>query len=72
MPAWPPWAACAWARCWRRERSRLNVTRAIRAALARLDEALPGAGASLDRRIRTGFYSVYDPAPEDARWIVQS
>jgi len=54
------------------ERSRLNVTRAIRAAPARLDEALPGAGASLDRRIRTGLYTVYDPAPEDARWIVQS
>lgn len=55
------------------ERSRLNVTRALRAALARLGEAVPGAGAALDRRVRTGLYCAYEPADDDpVRWIVQS
>ncbi|MEJ7804056.1 MAG: hypothetical protein WKH68_11920 [Candidatus Limnocylindria bacterium] len=55
------------------ERARLNVTRAIRAAAKRLDEALPGAGAALDRRIRTGLYCVYTPEPgEQIHWIVQT
>jgi hypothetical protein len=55
------------------ERARLNVTRALRAATARLDEALPGAGRALDRRLRTGLYCAYEPAADDTiRWIVQS
>jgi len=55
------------------ERARLNVTRAIRAAAKKLDEALPGAGAALDRRIRTGLYCVYTPEPgEQIHWIVQT
>ena len=55
------------------ERARLNVTRALRAALARLTEALPEAGAALDRRVRTGLYCAYEPQATDAiRWIVQS
>ena len=55
------------------ERARLNVTRALRAAIGRLDEALPGKGEVLQRRIRTGLYCVYEPAPEDeVRWVVQS
>ncbi len=54
------------------ERARLNVTRAIRSALRALDVALPGAGISLDRRIRTGLYCIHEPDPSDAiRWIVQ-
>ncbi len=55
------------------ERARLNVTRAIRSALKKLDDALPEAGAALDRRIRTGIYCAYAPQPGDRiRWIVQS
>ena len=55
------------------ERARLNVTRALRAATARLDEALPGTGRALDRRLRTGLYCAYEPAADDTiRWIVQS
>jgi tetratricopeptide (TPR) repeat protein len=55
------------------ERARLNVTRAIRAALRKLEEALPGAGAALDRRVRTGLYCAYLPEEGDeVRWIVQS
>lgn len=54
------------------ERARLNVTRALRAALAKLDDALPGAGAVLDRAVRTGLYCVYQPADGEVRWIVQS
>lgn len=55
------------------ERARLNVTRALRAALAKLTEALPGAGAVLDRRVRTGQFCAYQPHPDDEIiWIVQS
>jgi tetratricopeptide (TPR) repeat protein len=55
------------------EKARLNVTRALRSALSKLEEELPGAGAALDRRIRTGVYCAYEPQPDDEiRWIVQS
>ena len=55
------------------ERARLDVTRALRAAIARLRDALPGAGEVLDRRVRTGLYCAYAPADGDeVRWIVQS
>lgn len=55
------------------ERARLNVTRALRAATAKLAEAMPGAGAVLDRRVRTGLYCAYEPAvDDDVRWIVQT
>ena len=55
------------------ERARLNVTRALRAAIVRLGDAVPDAGDVLDRRIRTGMYCVYDDNGSDAvRWIVQS
>lgn len=54
------------------ERARLNVTRAIRAAIARIAEALPDAGAALDRGVQTGLYCVYRPGTGDIRWIVQS
>lgn len=53
------------------ERARLNVTRALRAATARLAEALPGAGEALDRRLRTGLYCAYEPADGDLAWIVR-
>jgi tetratricopeptide (TPR) repeat protein len=55
------------------ERARLNVTRALRAAIAKLEESLPRAGDALPRRVRTGLYCAYEPAPGDeVRWIVQS
>jgi hypothetical protein len=54
------------------ERARLNVTRAVRAALGKLSEALPDAGAALDRHVRTGTYCVYQPAAGEIGWIVQS
>ncbi|MPY93325.1 MAG: hypothetical protein GEV08_09730 [Acidimicrobiia bacterium] len=59
------------------ERARLNVTRALRSAIARLADALPGAGDVLDRRVRTGIYCAYEPASGDGgdsevRWVVQS
>jgi tetratricopeptide (TPR) repeat protein len=54
------------------ERARLNVTRAVRAAIAKLAEALPEAGAALDRHVRTGLYCAYAPVDGDLRWIVQS
>jgi tetratricopeptide (TPR) repeat protein len=55
------------------ERARLNVTRAIRAATARVAEALPEAGPILDLRLRTGIYCAYEPEDTDeVRWSVQS
>lgn len=55
------------------EKARLNVTRALRAALARLAEGLPGPGAVLDRRVRTGLFCSYEPHPDDdVIWSVQS
>jgi hypothetical protein len=55
------------------ERARLNVTRALRAAIARLAEAMPEDGAVLDRAVRTGLYCAYEPRDsDDVRWIVQS
>jgi len=55
------------------ERARLNVTRALRAAISRLADAMPGAGAVLDRRVRTGLYCAFEPnAADEFRWIVQS
>jgi hypothetical protein len=54
------------------EKARLNVTRALRAALTKLIEALPEAGAALDRRIRTGTFCAYEPQVDDiVRWDVQ-
>jgi tetratricopeptide (TPR) repeat protein len=55
------------------ERARLNVTRALRAATAKLSDALPEAGTALDRRLRTGLYCAYEPHDDDdVRWVVHS
>jgi hypothetical protein len=48
------------------ERARLNVTRALRAAIARIGEAVPDLGRHLDRRVRTGVFCAYEPTPEDS------
>ena len=54
------------------EKARLNVTRALRAALAKLADALPQGGPALDRRVRTGLYCAYEPdASDEISWIVQ-
>jgi tetratricopeptide (TPR) repeat protein len=55
------------------ERARLNVTRALRAAAARLTEIVPEDGPVLDKRLRTGTYCAYEPDEGDEiRWVVQS
>jgi hypothetical protein len=55
------------------ERARLNVTRALRAAIAKVTDALPEPGAVLDRRVRTGLYCAYLPGESDPYlWVVQS
>ena len=55
------------------EKARLNVTRALRAAIATLRDALPESGAVLDRRVRTGLFCAYEPHPDDkALWSIQS
>jgi len=50
------------------ERARLNVTRALRSAIARIQEALPEAGAALDRQVRTGQYAAYEPRNDQIFW----
>lgn len=54
------------------ERARLNVTRALRAAIERIAEALPEAGKALDRHVKTGLYCGYFPADAEISWVVQS
>jgi tetratricopeptide (TPR) repeat protein len=45
------------------ERARVSVTRAIRAALARIAEQSPTLGEHLERTIRTGTFCSYSPDP---------
>jgi hypothetical protein len=51
------------------DRARLNVTRAIRAAMANLARANPTLGRHLSATIRTGRYCSYNPDPRaDLAW----
>jgi hypothetical protein len=45
------------------ERARVNVTRAIRAALDRIAEHSPELGRHLARTVRTGTFCTYQPDP---------
>ena len=55
------------------ERARLNVTRSVRTAIARIRDELSEPGEVLDRRVRTGLYCAFDPDPADpVRWVVHS
>lgn len=51
------------------ERARLNVTRALRTAVARLAEELPEEAAQLGRSLRTGIYCAYEPGDDASRWV---
>lgn len=48
------------------ERARLNVTRAIRSAIARIAEDHPDLGRHLSTAVRTGTFCSYDPGPAAA------
>jgi tetratricopeptide (TPR) repeat protein len=51
------------------ERARVNVTRAIKAALTRIDAHSPALGAHLERTVRTGTFCSYSPDPRlDTAW----
>jgi tetratricopeptide (TPR) repeat protein len=51
------------------ERARLNVTRAIRAAIARIEEWDKQAGRALDQDVSTGCFCSYAPGARSAvRW----
>jgi tetratricopeptide (TPR) repeat protein len=45
------------------ERARVNVTRAVRAALVRISEQAPSLGRHLAATVRTGTYCAYVPDP---------
>jgi tetratricopeptide (TPR) repeat protein len=46
------------------EKARLNVTRAVRAAIARIEQAHPPLGEHLGRHVRTGTFCSYQPGAE--------
>lgn len=50
------------------EKARLNVTRALRAAVARIEEAYPEAGRDLGAALRTGIYCSYQPPSAGIAW----
>ncbi len=53
------------------EKARLNVTRALRTAVGRVQALAPEAGDVLDRGLRTGTYCAFDPKPDEpVHWIV--
>jgi non-specific serine/threonine protein kinase len=55
------------------ERARVNVTRAIRAALKRVEERDPELGRVLQATVRTGTFCCYEPDPaEPVAWTVQA
>jgi hypothetical protein len=54
----------------RTERARVNVTKAIRVALARIGTAHPLLGAHLEATVRTGNACIYLPPPGHPRWRV--
>jgi tetratricopeptide (TPR) repeat protein len=55
------------------ERARLNVTRAIRAAIACIGHTDQRAGRALDRDTHTGIFCSYQPTPtSDVLWTVGS
>lgn len=46
------------------ERARVNATRAIRAAVAKIGERNSQLAWHLDRSLRTGTFCTYEPGPE--------
>jgi hypothetical protein len=48
------------------ERARINVTRSLRAVIARVAEAFPDLGHHLDTTVQTGVFSAYRPGPSPA------
>jgi hypothetical protein len=52
------------------ERARINLTRTIRAVIARIQQADHIAGSALDRDIRTGTFCSYQPTPANLRWSI--
>jgi non-specific serine/threonine protein kinase len=50
------------------ERARLNVTRAIRAAIERIDATHPEVARHLSMRVVTGRFCRYEPRQDDGVW----
>jgi hypothetical protein len=54
------------------ERARVNVTRAIRAAIRRVGSYDPALGAELAAAVRTGAFCAYEPDPRrPRRWRIE-
>ena len=55
------------------ERARLNVTRSIRAVVKKVVADCPELGRHLDRAVRTGLFSRYEPDPAfPVTWTVDA
>jgi hypothetical protein len=54
------------------ERARVNVTRAIRSTLSRIEQHDKTVGGQLKASVRTGTFCLYEPVPGRAtRWTVK-
>jgi hypothetical protein len=55
------------------ERARLNVTRAVRKVLRKIEAECPVLGRHLDRAVQTGLFCSYEPDPTfPVDWDVES
>jgi tetratricopeptide (TPR) repeat protein len=55
------------------ERARINVTRALRAAIRNVADVQPDLGRHLDASVRTGIFCSYAPAPgSGVRWTLRA
>jgi non-specific serine/threonine protein kinase len=53
------------------ERARLNVTRAIRSVIRKVEADCPLLGRHLERSVQTGIFCAYEPDPTAAiTWVV--
>jgi tetratricopeptide (TPR) repeat protein len=52
------------------ERARVNVTRALREAIKRIDHHDAALGHHLESCVKTGMFCVYRPPPNAARWDI--
>jgi len=55
------------------ERARSTVTKGIKTAIAKIRAVHPSAGRHLGRTVRTGYFCVYAPDPEErTTWVVRT
>jgi non-specific serine/threonine protein kinase len=53
-----------------RERARLMVTKAIKAAIAKINRGNTSLGHHLISTVRTGNFCIYEPGPDRFAWLL--